>query len=213
MKNKKIRQNPVQNIYWDVDDVVLNTSETLVKIINEKYLIPNGIDAKTIYDIRDWNLKSIYKYLTPEQLNEIFASNEFWDNVSIKMGFIQIIKSGVLSNYFNYFLTIGTEENLSRKEQFLKDQLGDDYEQFFFIGIPDGKNKSEWDMYDSIQIDDNFENLVDTNAKIKILLKNGLDTCYNNGFNYYIDHPDNLYYVHSLKDVYEILEFNTKNKL
>lgn len=65
-------------------------------------------------------------------------------------------------------------------------------------------------MGGSIQIDDNYENLIDTNSQLKILLKNNLNTCYNNSFNYYMDIPDNLYYANSLKEVYQILEFNLK---
>lgn len=132
-----------QNIYWDVDDVVLETSPTLVKLINEKYLIPNNKDPKSVYDIKDWNLRSIYSELTQDQLSELFESNEFWENVSIKIGFIQILKSGVLSNYFNYFITIGTPENLKLKEDFLRRELGEYYDQFYYIGIPEGHKKSE----------------------------------------------------------------------
>ena len=41
-----------QTIYWDVDDVILNTSEVAINIINKRYL--NEDQHKTFKDRKDW---------------------------------------------------------------------------------------------------------------------------------------------------------------
>jgi len=61
-----------QTVYWDVDDVILNSLETSIDIINKKYNEPHNLPNKTIKDAKDWNMKSIYSELKPEQLIDIF---------------------------------------------------------------------------------------------------------------------------------------------
>ena len=62
-------------------------------------------------------------------------------------------------------------------------------------------------MTDGIQIDDNYSNLRNTKAKIKILVKNYVESTVNNSYGM-IDTPDNLYNVNSLNEVLDILKFN-----
>ena len=53
-----------QTIYWDVDDVILNSSEVAINIINNKYNKVNeksNFKNKKFEDIKDWGLKSIWR--------------------------------------------------------------------------------------------------------------------------------------------------------
>ena len=48
-----------QKIYIDIDDVLINTSEVVIELLNLTYdLNP----PKTIYDLKDWEYRSIYRY-------------------------------------------------------------------------------------------------------------------------------------------------------
>ena len=67
-------------------------------------------------------------------------------------------------------------------------------------------------MFNGIQIDDNYNYLKDTDAKVKILLKNDKDTNYNS---YYLikDNLENLYILNNLEEILNLLIFNVECKL
>jgi len=86
-----------------------------------------------------------------------------------------------------------------------------------FINLYPGQDKSLIPMYKGIQIDDNFNNLIGTNAHIKVLLTNNIVADFNKGYatkNNNADElllNDNLYYANDLNEVYEILKFNVEH--
>ena len=204
-----------QTIFWDLDDVILNSSEVVVDIINKKFRDPLNLPHKSPNDIKDWGYKSILSTLTQNQVHEIFRSKQFWDEVEVKQDFINIAKSGLLSRYNNVIVTAGVEETFSKKKLLLQISLeenGLSYDKIFsdFFGITDIHNfdKSVVDMRGGIQIDDAYFNLIDTNARCKILFKNYLETDYNNSFGDYKEILDNLYEVNNFAEIHQILEFN-----
>lgn len=206
---KKKGHHSKQKIYWDIDDVVLNTAEAMAELINNKYRIPNNLQPRTREQCKDWDFKGLWRPLTKEQQMELFESDEFWDTVIIKPEFYNIVKSGVLNNYENVFVTKGSVYNLFKKKEFLYEEVDikDAFKDFSFIGIADDEDKASIDMTDGIQIDDNYSNLKNTKAKIKILVKNYVESTVNNSYGM-IDTPDNLYNVNSLTEVLDILKFN-----
>ena len=220
---KNIYKNPnkdnKQRIFWDVDDVILNTSETLIAIINEKYR--QSLEPKTPDDQKSWGYRSILRSFTEEQLFNILESKEFWKRVKINACFKDLLDSGLLDNYNNILVTKGTLTNLSLKIGYLKSHgLNCDrdfkYDPIMIEPGESATDKSAIDMRGSIQIDDNIANLINTNAHLKILLKNNHETVFNNAFGHYTDkiNPDDLFYeVNTLSEVEEILKFNIEYKL
>jgi len=202
-----------QTIYWDVDDVVLTSLEAIVTLINEKYNKPNNLPCKTVKDVKDWGMTSIYKNITHEELEVLFASEDFFNTVEIKPEFLTCLTKKILSQYNQVFVTKGCQSNLERKYDFLSSNLPQ-FNQFEYIGMLPGVSKGSIDMSDGILIDDNIKNLIECNAKIKILLTNNLETCYNNAFGNYADEDiSDIYIVNTLDQVKEILEFNLKHDL
>lgn len=132
--------------------------------------------------------------------------------VEIKPEFIDIVASGILDKYNNVFITKGSFTNLKKKKEYLGAQLYDVMNKFSYIGLTHEQNKEEVDMSGAIQIDDNYKNLKNTNARLKILIKNNREASYNNSFGY-IDTPDNLYNVDYLDQILQILEFNLIERL
>ena len=193
-----------QVIYWDVDDVILNTSEVAIDIINKRYL--NDGQHKTFEDRKDWGLKSIWRGMNKQIAKEIFESDDFWNSVKVKEEFKKVFDS-IGDKYEHKLVTKGTECNHDRKQQFL---INDTYmkdKQWDYICVGDDEDKNIVNMSNGIFIDDKLENLVVTNARIKILLKNGIDTNYNTprGKNAVVD---NLYVANNLEEVKQLLEFN-----
>lgn len=201
--------SPKQKVYWDIDDVVLNTTETMVELINKKYRIPNNLEPRTREQCKDWEFKGIWRNLTKEQQMELFESSDFWDTVTIKKEFYDIAQSGILNEYDNIFVTKGSVYNIFKKKEFLYEDIDikDVFKNFGYIGIVDDEDKASIDMTDGIQIDDNYSNLKNTKAKVKILLKNNVESTVNNSYGK-IDTLDNLYNVNSLNEVLDILKFN-----
>ena len=158
--------NTKQNVFWDVDDVVLASSEAIVNILNETELKPRGLKPKTYADCRDWNYKSIWQGMTNERTLELFESDEFWSTVKIRQKFYEMIDNGLLDNYNTIFVTKGTEINLQKKEAYLQKNLMDrePYFQYQFIGISEPESKGQVDMEGGIQIDDVFSNLICNNS-------------------------------------------------
>lgn len=74
------------------------------------------------------------------------------------------------------------------------------------------EKKTNLRMMEAIQIDDNLENLVKSDAKTKILVKNNVDTKYNN----YLEQEHfipGLYIADDMDQVDQILKFNLINVL
>lgn len=217
-KSKKKSQKPKKPIiFWDIDDIILNSSKTIVNIINKTYRIPNNLPPKTIHDIKDWGLKSIYRDLTQEQIYSIFGSIEFWNEVKIMDGFLELAESGILSKYTNIFVTT-TGLNIAKQKYAYMCNILSAYDllKYFsgMIAITENVNynKNVVDMSGAIQIDDNFGNLINTNAGLKILMKQGLETEFNNSFGNYKEMPENLYEVNYYDEIESILRFGLEKK-
>ena len=137
---------------------------------------------------------------------EIFESDDFWNSVKVKEEFKKVFDS-IGDKYEHKLVTKGTECNHDRKQQFLINNSYMKDKQWDYICVGDDEDKNIVDMSNGIFIDDKLENLVVTNARVKILLKNGIDTNYNTprGKNAVVD---NLYIANDLEEVKQLLEFN-----
>lgn len=211
-------------ILWDVDDVVIKTSEYIIEKLNERY---NITPPASIYELKDWGYKSIIKRIPDRterkrlmedksEIWELFESDAFWENVKVREGFLNLWNDDIIKdNYEFVFASKGSEKNLESKEKYLKEKLGvKNEEEIKFIGMslctekgkPENHDKSFLDIREGIQIDDRYSCL-NTNASLKILLKNYIDTSYNKR----IDEREDLYEVNSLEEIKELLIFNVLN--
>lgn len=144
-----------------------------------------------------------------DELNSLFVDPEFFSKVRAKDLALDILTDEeIKSNYEINFITIGEGKNLEFKEKYLRDLLGYDFK---FIGILPGSvlfgEKASYDMKGGIQVDDVFYNLENTNARLKILLKNDRDTDYNDILTCE-GNTEDLYVINTLKELKDILIFN-----
>lgn len=201
-----------RNLFIDVDDVVLNSSKAVINIFNKKF---NLSPEKSFEDISVWSCKSICEDITKKDIIEAFESDEFWDSVTINEYFKNLINNKVIEKYCKIcFSTRGTEKNLKKKRimltKFMEDNALKNLE-WEFIGIDtkiysEDHGKKHVNMKHGIQIDDNI-NYLNTNADVKILVTNGIETDYNCYNHEEAINKENLYIVSSLKEAEEIITF------
>ena len=118
-------------------------------------------------------------------------------------------------NRYNWILvTKGDSMNLIKKYSFIfnhpsvvpvRDKIG-----MYGLGLNGSKDSIR--MLGGIQIDDNYDNLIHTDARLKILVTNGLETDYNAHYRIK-DNLKNLYVVNSFEEALDILTFNLEVKL
>ena len=186
-------------LYIDIDNTIINTAETFInKYCSEKEI------KKDFYDLKDWNFRSIDRNINIKEFLKYIETKEFFDNVQFYDDFLRFyVKNADLFNFI--FVTIGTETNLKLKKDFILKSLPT-IQNVKYIGIQN-ENKKDIDMSNGIQIDDKYDNL-NTNAKLKILQKNYIDTTYNKVKEY----REDLYIMQDWKQIGETLEFFNKNK-
>ena len=77
-------------IYTSLDDSVINYSQTIIDILNEKY----GLNKK-YKDLKDKGFRSIYKNLSEKELKDIVTSKDFWKRVKVIIN-LKININGIL---------------------------------------------------------------------------------------------------------------------
>ena len=187
-------------LYLDVDDTIIKSSETIIDILNAR-----NNTHKSINDLSDWGYRSICPTLNFDTLNEIFASEEFFDRVKIDPEFQRFYKKH--KRDFNFvFVSKGVPLNIKRKEKFLKKNFP--RSKFISCPITEEQNfdKSHINMTNGIQIDDRFDCLATTTANVKILYKQGKDYSWNQPTRTL----ENLYITNTWKEIVSILEFALK---
>lgn len=190
-----------QKILIDVDDTILKSSEEIIRQLNKK-----NDTSKTIDDLTDYGYRSIDENITQEEIDKMYASEEFFNNVNFNDGAIEFIIK--YSKIFDIvFVSYGTDENLLRKLDFLNDiVLFHNLNNVFFVSCEIGKvNKSEV-LLDNVYlaIDNHTKQLNDFNAPKKILLKNFKDEDWNKA-------PINdecTYIVNSFSEISEMIDFD-----
>ena len=202
-----------QTVFLDVDDVLLKSSWKVIDIINE--------EKGTSYsrnNLKDWCFKSIDRSITPKKVESIFDSDKFFSSVEFSELVEEFEKdennpNGLFNSYNWILLTKGNDINLQKKYELIfnhpffarhKDKIG-------YYGLNLHENKNSVHMISAIQIDDNYNNLKDTDADLKILLKNEIDTNYNSVYKIK-DNLENLYVVDNIQQMIDILRFTKELK-
>jgi hypothetical protein len=187
------------NLFVDADDTILNSSETIIDMLNEKY----GIEPKkTVEDLADWNYRSIQKNMTSEEVFKMYDSEEFFERVQIIKDFENFIWDN-LDNLNVKIISKGHPINLALKADFFKREMP--YSDFIPLLFNEchSFDKSSVDMRGGIQIDDRTDCLLSTNASIKILITNGRKL----GWNKIPVNEENFYVVQDWKEALEIINF------
>lgn len=189
------------NLYVDFDNTIVNSSEVIVKMLNEQFGENKDYRKLRKYDFKDlfpncsyWDIEKYFESdkmfeqleLYPESYNTLNSFKDKFENITI--------------------VTIGTEDNIEKKRKFIKDKFSFNID---LIGIENHgrSNKSSVDMRDGVFIDDHVDCLHSSNAKVKILIKTSENAEWSK-----IEPNDDIYVVSNWYEIYSILDFITKNK-
>ena len=158
---------PRMKLILDVDGVVIKSVDAMCQLLNEKY----DTNASAI-DVKSWNFREIKSDLTPEEIEELFSDERFFDIVEFYDGVLELINT--YSDRI-MFCSKGNCDNIKHKRK-LFNSFG--LYDIPLIGLPLEVSKSIINMQNCIFIDDCVKNLNESNAEIKILFReydNGAD--------------------------------------
>lgn len=137
------------NVYLDFDDTLVNSIEAATILLNIQF-------GKTVdpNDIKRWDFTDQFPDVTLKEVEEVFASEEFFYLLQEKPYAKQLI--GKLDKVANVvIISKGTPRNLELKEEYIKENFGD----VKFIGLPIGVSKSNYMKKRCIIVDDNVKYL------------------------------------------------------
>ena len=158
-----IKKESISTIFLDIDGVVLESVEAMCQLLNNKY----RTTVKSV-DIKSWNFNEIKSDLTSEEIENLFNDPRFFEIVRVYRGigkFIDKYRDKII------FLTKGNIENISQKHELFRLSM---FKNIPIIGLPLNISKGFINMRykgQSLFIDDCSQNLIDSNADIKILFK------------------------------------------
>ena len=180
------------DVYIDFDNTIAESNQKIIDILNKMYNL-----EKTEEDLKDFGFKSIAPITNDEKMS-LFESDEFFENLKLKDGVLNVIDKH--RNNFNFIVTtIGSEKNLSKKREWLKEQIPFELD---FVGIVNDRlSKKMICMKKGIQVDDCMFSL-DTNARVKILYKSNNNFPWQKG---YIN--KDVIVVNNWSEIDEILDF------
>lgn len=151
-----IKYYDINNIYLDVDGVLIHSCQAVCDILNE--------DRGTNFtgdQVLSWNFKEICPDLTDADIESLFADTRFFKYVKWIKGAKEFVKRH--ENNIT-IVTKGTKQNILKKyDLFNLHNLN-----VVIKGLLLDKSKSEIDMSNGIFIDDCTKNLVESNAKYKV---------------------------------------------
>ena len=197
------------SIVLDFDDTLVKSSEAIIKILNKKF----GLN-KTIADSKDWNYRSINRNLTEQDINNLFATEEFFNTVQWNENALNFLQK--FKEEYNYIIcSKGTKQNLELKEKFLEIELKEKFQiDYEFIGLEfisqkNSLNKGDINFSQCLFcIDDNTEAIESINTPIKFLIKNYTNTNWNQT-------PKNIegvYVVNTFEEIIQVCEFDLEMK-
>lgn len=192
----------MQTILFDIDDTIIDSSRAIITLLSSIHNFP----TPPLTQLRDWGYRSIIRNptTTPDTL---FESDDFFSLLTIRPEFLSIYNDPQIRSHYNFiFATKGTPLNLSKKFRFLDSQLHLTQNSIPYIPLSPDTPKSIISIPDGIQIDDNQYELT-TNAPIKVLIKNHLETDYN------FAPPQDTYIINDLTQFKELLLFNINHPL
>lgn len=186
----------MQKIFLDFDNTLVESNKRIIEILNKRY----GLN-KTENDLKDYYYASIYNKVTKEEIENIFASDEFFEGLEFKPLAYELFNK-YKDKYEIVITTKGNSYNLELKKAWIRDNLGKDIS---FIGLTgNSHDKSSVNMNGGIQIDDN-SNCLKTNASVKILYRDNHDYPWQRKYT-----NKNILLVDSWEQIDEILEFYNK---
>lgn len=144
--------------------MIVNTIKAITSLYNEDFVAYKKYRPVNWTDIETWDFQELIA-TTPEYINHYFNQPRFFDRLEFMDNFLDFYNC-VLKDYDVTVVSSGYSPNLLLKEQWIKDNIP--MCKFIGVNLKKYKDKSHIDMSDGIFIDDSYNNLITSNAQIKI---------------------------------------------
>lgn len=169
-----IKEGKIKHVFLDVDECVTDSITSVLLQLNRRF----NTNFKTS-DVTTWDMTNCFPNIKSIEIEEIFDSKEFFNNLKFKDGAYSFVKQ---HRNIITFLSKGNALNLARKQRWLTTFFPD----VEFIGIEGTEpDKSSVNMgYGDAHIDDNQRNLMSTTAEYKILFDNVPNAEWNKDWEY-----------------------------
>lgn len=151
-------------IYVDLDGVVFNTIETIVKMYNNDFRNYRKYTPVDWTNVNTWDFKEC-ACMSKRDMNNYFKSARFFDELEL-MPFAIDTLDKLSEDYHIKFVSLGSRPNLRGKDQFIK-QTGSQFSSIL-LNEKIYHDKSTVNMSNGIMIDDRADNLFTSNAIVKI---------------------------------------------
>lgn len=149
-------------VYMDFDGVIANSVKSFIKVYNSIY--NENVDWRTV---DKWNFSCVCPSLKEGQVAEIFASQEFFDDLELYDEDTYKVFHEVAKKNTVYITTKGTPENIYRKTKWIHENLN--YGNMILLSEEEVMlDKSVVNMEGGVIVDDNENNLFSSNATVKV---------------------------------------------
>ena len=183
--------NNIKGLAIDFDEVMVETIDALVSIINEDYNL--NVNSK---DVKKWDFDDVFPNVPKNIIYKVFEDKRFFKRLKFKPNLIETLKK-INKKYPIIIVTLGSYENLLLKRDFIKNKINSEGIKTKFIGLISGiEDKSKVNLNNLLFIDDHEQNLEVSNATIKILFENRKDAEWNKNWK-----------GKRIKNISEILEY------
>lgn len=153
----------IRRIAIDLDGVVFDTIRRVCELYNEDFQYYDNFTPIKPEQINTWDFLEM-NLATESYFTNIFCQPRFFSNLKI-MDCAKWIIGMLDKEYEVIFVSKGNPANIKLKEIWLQKNLP----YGTLIGVPIQQSKSIVDLSDTILIDDMSQNLIESNAKIKIM--------------------------------------------
>lgn len=156
----------MKNIFLDFDGTIVNSIKAYCDIYNYFYKDKLNFTPADWTKVNKWNFEDEC-LLAADKVEDIFASSLFFNELElINDNTLDVLDR--LKERFNIVIcSIGTPSNIAHKVEWIESVLG--IKDMIMISKAKAEmGKSSVDMIDGILIDDHIDNLVTSNADIKI---------------------------------------------
>jgi 5'(3')-deoxyribonucleotidase len=159
----------MNKLFLDFDCTIVDSVKTYCKVYNMLYKEQEGFKDACHNKVNRYDLKDQCPLVDHQEI--IFSSMDYFNHLEF-MPYAREIIERLGNKYELIICSIGTLDNISYKSQWIKNNLPFIKNVILISGAVGSKgiktDKSTVNMKDSIFIDDHVENLLSSNAEIKI---------------------------------------------
>lgn len=153
-------------LYIDFDNTLVNTTEAICKLYNEKYKNYKEFKPARWWEVKRYDFLDECPLMSYDELMKLFESKEFFEIVEF-MPYASSVTLELAEKYDINIVTIGRINNIKLKEKWIKSHMGY-VKNIIGINSMEFTDKSTIDMSDGIHIDDVSKMLHTSNAMRRI---------------------------------------------